>query len=372
MIIDRLANRLRLFQLSPRLARALDYLRATDLRAVTLGRHEIDGDRLFALVQEYTTRAAISVSGKRTGRYVDVQFVVTGVERMGYANIAEMREREAYDAARDVAFFEPGERVRHDPRRHVRDFRPRGCPLALATRPVRRPRCARSSSRPDCSDEDVGELDGAAIVPEGDPARSASPGTATFLKTVLPSIASVRRPPRFVTSARRHRRPSVSGSARAPARSRVTRLVGQLDAGEPDRERSNRVDRVVHPAPVGDRLRRRRRISPSRDPSRLPRSGRRRRSPNPSTTQCPSCPLGYCQPLKSDAGVDRDEPFVGLRDLLGRQRAGRGQLLQPQVAIEHPAAFGLEVDVALPRRDVVPARHLLAVDRELQRAVAAR
>jgi YhcH/YjgK/YiaL family protein len=27
---------------------------------------------------------------------------------MGVANLGQMREREAYDAARDVAFFEPG------------------------------------------------------------------------------------------------------------------------------------------------------------------------------------------------------------------------------------------------------------------------
>ena len=41
-------------------------------------------------------------------RYVDVQFVATGTERMGVARLEQMREREAYDAARDVAFFESG------------------------------------------------------------------------------------------------------------------------------------------------------------------------------------------------------------------------------------------------------------------------
>ena len=87
MIIDRLANRAPLFQLSPRLARALDYLRATDVRSVTLGRHDIDGDRLFALVQEYTTRAADQCVWEAHRRYIDVQFVVAGVERMGYANL---------------------------------------------------------------------------------------------------------------------------------------------------------------------------------------------------------------------------------------------------------------------------------------------
>ena len=109
MIIDRLANPSPLFQLPVRLARALEYLRATDLMSVPIGRHDLDGDRLFALVQEYTTRAADDCVWEAHRKYIDVQFVAAGVERMGYANLAQMRVRDAYDAARDVAFFEPGE-----------------------------------------------------------------------------------------------------------------------------------------------------------------------------------------------------------------------------------------------------------------------
>ncbi len=108
MIIDRLLNPSPLFALPSRLTRALEYLRATDMRSVALGRHDLDGDQLFALVQEYTTRAADQCVWEAHRRYIDVQFVVTGAERMGVASLGQMREREAYDSARDVAFFEPG------------------------------------------------------------------------------------------------------------------------------------------------------------------------------------------------------------------------------------------------------------------------
>jgi YhcH/YjgK/YiaL family protein len=108
MIIDRLANESPLYQLPSRLTRALEYLRATDLRSVALGRHDLDGDHLFALVQEYTTRTADQCMWEAHRRYVDVQFVMTGAERMGMASLGQMREREAYDSARDVALFEPG------------------------------------------------------------------------------------------------------------------------------------------------------------------------------------------------------------------------------------------------------------------------
>jgi biofilm protein TabA len=108
MIVDQLANPSPLYQLPSRLARGLEYLRATDMRSVALGRHDLDGDHLFALVQEYTTRAADQCVWEAHRRYIDVQFVVTGAERMGVASLGQMSEREAYDAARDVAFFEPG------------------------------------------------------------------------------------------------------------------------------------------------------------------------------------------------------------------------------------------------------------------------
>jgi YhcH/YjgK/YiaL family protein len=108
MIVDRLGNAAPLYHLPARLARALEYLRATDLGSIPTGRHDIDGDRLFALVQDYTTRAPDDCVWEAHRRYIDVQFLASGAERMGYAPLVQMREREPYDAARDVAFFEPG------------------------------------------------------------------------------------------------------------------------------------------------------------------------------------------------------------------------------------------------------------------------
>ena len=108
MIIDRLANRSSLYHLPPRLARAIEYLRATDVSSIAAGRHDLDGDNLFALVQDYTTRRPEECVWEAHRRYIDVQFVAAGVERIGYAVLSDMREREGYDEGRDVTFFEPG------------------------------------------------------------------------------------------------------------------------------------------------------------------------------------------------------------------------------------------------------------------------
>ncbi len=109
MIVDRLDNRTAWSHLSPRLRQGLEYLESTDLASLAEGRHDIDGDRLFALVHRYTTRPQRDCPWEAHRRYADIQYVIEGVERIGYANITDVRERGAYDPSRDVAFFDAGQ-----------------------------------------------------------------------------------------------------------------------------------------------------------------------------------------------------------------------------------------------------------------------
>lgn len=108
MIVDRLDRELEIPNLPHRLREGLSWLRGTDLGALATGRHEIDGDRLFALVQQYMTRTPAECRWEAHRMYADIQYVVSGVERIGYAPPEDARACEPYDAARDVAFFEPG------------------------------------------------------------------------------------------------------------------------------------------------------------------------------------------------------------------------------------------------------------------------
>lgn len=105
MIVDRLANAAWYHGLPRRLVQALDFLRESDVLSLSLGRQDLDGDRLFALVQEYPTRAVGDCRWEAHRKYCDVQFVARGVERIDVANISDMRVVEAYDATKDVAFF---------------------------------------------------------------------------------------------------------------------------------------------------------------------------------------------------------------------------------------------------------------------------
>ena len=73
--------------LSQRFSKAYAFLAQDGLDALPLGRNEIDGDDVFANVQEYDTVAASEKQLEAHRGYYDVQFVVSGQELLQYAQL---------------------------------------------------------------------------------------------------------------------------------------------------------------------------------------------------------------------------------------------------------------------------------------------
>ena len=88
MVLDQLAHARLYGGLSPILQRTLDYLVTTDWEGSATGRIEFEGDDVFALVSDYDTRPSESVPWEAHRRYIDVQYVHRGTERIGHAPIA--------------------------------------------------------------------------------------------------------------------------------------------------------------------------------------------------------------------------------------------------------------------------------------------
>ncbi|HNB40917.1 MAG TPA: YhcH/YjgK/YiaL family protein [Anaerolineales bacterium] len=92
MIIDRIENIALYVSLHPRFKQAFDYLSQIDIHAISVGRHDVDGDAIYALVQEYTTKQTGEGKWEAHRRYIDLQYVVQGAEGMGYANIHHLQQ----------------------------------------------------------------------------------------------------------------------------------------------------------------------------------------------------------------------------------------------------------------------------------------
>jgi YhcH/YjgK/YiaL family protein len=102
MIIDTLENA-KLYEgcLNGRIRTALEYLVGKDFSTLPVGRHEIDGKRIFALVQQYDTKAGQDGVWEAHRHYADVQFVATGIELLGYAPLGLLKTTQPYAEEKD-------------------------------------------------------------------------------------------------------------------------------------------------------------------------------------------------------------------------------------------------------------------------------
>jgi len=105
MIVDRLANASLYFGTNPRIDAALRHLAEVDATSLALGTHQIDGDDVFAIVQEYESRLREGAFWEAHRKFIDVQYITAGVESIGYANLAGM-EAGPYDEEKDLVVAE--------------------------------------------------------------------------------------------------------------------------------------------------------------------------------------------------------------------------------------------------------------------------
>ena len=106
MILAKLSDADRYLALHPLFPRAFAFLRGTDLAALAPGRHAIDGEQLFAIVEACAGRTRAEAKLECHRRYIDIQLVLEGIDEMGWKPVAECADPATdYDAARDIRFL---------------------------------------------------------------------------------------------------------------------------------------------------------------------------------------------------------------------------------------------------------------------------
>lgn len=83
---------------------AIDFLDKTDLTQLELGRNEVAGDQVFALVQNNTLNDQPSDSFEYHERYMDLQFLLEGNEHFRYTRSSEGVIQE-FDAVNDFGLI---------------------------------------------------------------------------------------------------------------------------------------------------------------------------------------------------------------------------------------------------------------------------
>lgn len=105
MVFDRLKNSSQFFPLGERITKALQYLSQTDFTNLESGKYEIDGENIFALVQTYNTKPFSAGKWEAHKKYIDVQYIVSGKEKMGFTETTKVIIMEEYDEEKDCAIY---------------------------------------------------------------------------------------------------------------------------------------------------------------------------------------------------------------------------------------------------------------------------
>jgi YhcH/YjgK/YiaL family protein len=105
MIIDDRKNIGKYAGVSERMGKALKYLSETDFVSMKPGRYTVEGDDIFVLVQEYGTKPVSEGKWEAHKRYIDIQYVVSGTEKMGYAFAKDLTEDTEYDKTNDFLLY---------------------------------------------------------------------------------------------------------------------------------------------------------------------------------------------------------------------------------------------------------------------------
>lgn len=74
-----------------RIRQAFEFLKNTNLLDLEVGKHIIDGDKIFALVQNYSTKDQNLCKYESHKRYIDIQYIVSGKEKISYTNIKNLK-----------------------------------------------------------------------------------------------------------------------------------------------------------------------------------------------------------------------------------------------------------------------------------------
>ncbi len=105
MIFDQLKNAHLYFSLGQRIQKAFEYLLNTDLENLEPGKYEIEGENIYAVVQNYDTKPITAGKWEAHKKYIDIQYIIMGKEKMGYSNSIKMIVTEEYNPEKDIMFL---------------------------------------------------------------------------------------------------------------------------------------------------------------------------------------------------------------------------------------------------------------------------
>lgn len=106
MILDILDQSDQYLAFNKGFSKAFAFLKRSDLKDLSEGRYEIDGDNVYAMVAKAPGRKKDEALLETHEKYIDIQLVLTGTDEMGWKSKQSCKQPSAsYDQDSDIQFF---------------------------------------------------------------------------------------------------------------------------------------------------------------------------------------------------------------------------------------------------------------------------
>lgn len=108
MIFDKMDNISDYFEELPLLKKVEEFVADFNYKKLSDGTYEIDGKRVFAMVQSYRTKQQTQeMMFEAHKKYIDLQYIVNGIEKIRWAKLDKVDLiEERYSSGGDIAFYE--------------------------------------------------------------------------------------------------------------------------------------------------------------------------------------------------------------------------------------------------------------------------
>jgi len=105
MILDTLENAARYSGFKPGLSEGFGFLDHPGVAELEPGRYEISDDLVYAIVEKNDGRSVEDGKLEAHRKYIDIQYIISGDESMGWSPRSDLVGSEGYDENRDLEFF---------------------------------------------------------------------------------------------------------------------------------------------------------------------------------------------------------------------------------------------------------------------------
>lgn len=106
MIFDTLKNCSMYYGVHDKFQKAFEFIKKAESENLPAGKYEIDGTKVYAIVQEYDSKNPADYQFEGHRKYIDIQYIMSGTEVIEALSIKNAKAVTDYIPEREVQFYE--------------------------------------------------------------------------------------------------------------------------------------------------------------------------------------------------------------------------------------------------------------------------